>query len=116
LAEDLEMGELILSRRSLFELVWAKPMTQLARQFGAPPKHLAEACDRHDIPRPAPGHWQKLAYGKKVRTAELPQEHFRADSLVIINIEEVLVDRWHKAGLELRTGSPFARQQCFGAT
>jgi hypothetical protein len=88
------MGKLILSRRRLFEFVWAKPITQLARQFGVPPKHLAEACDRHDIPRPAPGHWQKLAYGKKLRTAELPQENFGVDSLVIIDIEEqVLADR-----------------------
>ena len=82
------MGKLILSRRRLFEFVWAKPMTQLARQFGVPPKHLAEACDRHDIPRPAPGHWQKLAYGKQLLTAELPQEHFSVDSLVVIDIGE----------------------------
>jgi hypothetical protein len=81
------MGKLILSRRRLFELVWDKPMTQLARQFGVPPRHLARACDRHDIPRPHPGHWQKLAYGKKLRIPELPQEHFGLDTLVIIDIE-----------------------------
>ena len=88
------MGKLILSRRRLFELVWAKPMTQLARQVGVPPKHLAEARDRHDIPRPNPGHWQKLAHGKKLRMAELPQEYFGLDSLVMINIgEQALGDR-----------------------
>ena len=88
------MRELILSRQRLFELVWAKPMTQLARQFSTPPKHLAEACDRHDIPRPNPGDWQKLAYGKKLRTAELPLEYFGADALVIIGVEEqVVADR-----------------------
>jgi len=81
------MGKLILSRRRLFELVWAKPITQLAHQFGIPPRHLARACDRHDIPRPHPGHWQKLAYGKKLPTAQLPQEHFGVESLVIIDIE-----------------------------
>ena len=82
------MRTLIMSRRRLFELVWAKPMTQLAREFGMPPKHVAKACDLHDIPLPDPGHWQKLAYGKKLRTAELPEEHFRADSLVIVDIDE----------------------------
>ena len=82
------MRRLILNRRRLFELVWVAPMTQLARQFGVPHKHLARACDRHDIPRPPPGHWQKLAYGKMLRTAELPQEHFGVDSLVIIDIED----------------------------
>lgn len=88
------MGKLILSRRRLFELVWSTPMTQLARQFGVPPRHLARACDRHDIPRPHPGHWQKLAYGKRLRSAELPQEHFGVDSLVTIEIEaQTLADK-----------------------
>jgi hypothetical protein len=82
------MGKLILSRRRLFELVWERPITQLARQFGVPPRHLARACDRHDIPRPHPGHWQKLAYGKTLRTADLPQEYFGLDTLVIIDIED----------------------------
>jgi hypothetical protein len=80
------MGKLILSRRRLFELVWAKPMTELAHHFGVHAKHLARACDRHDIPRPRPGHWQKLAYGKTAASAQLPQDHFRFDSLVIIEV------------------------------
>lgn len=78
------MGKMVMSRRNLFELVWAKPMTQLARQFGVPAKHLARACDRHDVPRPHPGHWQKQAHGKKLRMVELPVEYFRVDALVII--------------------------------
>jgi hypothetical protein len=82
------MRKLILSRRRLFDLVWAKPMRQLAREFGVPSKYLAEMCDRHDIPRPKPGHWQKLAYGKKLQMAELPQEHFGVDSLAVIEIQE----------------------------
>lgn len=80
------MGKLILSRRRLFELVWAKPMTELAHQFGVHAKHLARACDRHDIPRPRPGHWQKLAFGKTLPSVQLPQDHFKVDSLVIIEI------------------------------
>ena len=82
------MGKLILSRRRLFELVWAKPMTELAHQFGVQPKHLARACDRHDVPRPRPGHWQKLAHGKRRPGVQLPQDHFRPDLLVIIEINE----------------------------
>jgi hypothetical protein len=85
------MGKLILSRRRLFELVWAKPLTELAHQFGLHPKHLAKACDRHDIPRPRPGHWQKLAHGKMPPRVQLPQDHFRADSLVIIEINAHMV-------------------------
>ena len=86
------MGRLILSRRRLFELVWAKPMTQLAHEFGVHAKHLARACDRHDIPRPRPGHWQKLAHGRVPPTVELPEEHFNLDSLVIIEIDAAEID------------------------
>ena len=85
------MGKLILSRRRLFDLVWAKPMTELAHQFGVHAKHLARACDRHDVPRPRPGHWQKLAFGKTPPTAQLPQDHFKVDSLVIIEIAAATV-------------------------
>jgi len=81
------VGRLVLSRRRLFELVWEKPMTQLAHDFGVNAKHLARACDRHDIPRPRPGHWQKLAYGRPSLIVDLPEEHFNVDSPVIMEIE-----------------------------
>lgn len=81
------MGRLILSRRRLFQLVWAKPMTQLAHDLGVNAKHLAKACDRHDIPRPRPGHWQKLAYGRTPPTIELPDEHFDPEALVVVEID-----------------------------
>jgi hypothetical protein len=87
IGEEDDMSKLILSRRRLFELVWAKPMTQLAQQFGVHSKHLARACDRHDIPRPRPGHWQKLAYGQTLPMVELPEDNFRIDSLVVIEVD-----------------------------
>src|SRR5262245_42256532 len=82
-----KMGKLILSRRRLFDMVWAKPMTQLAHDLGVTAKHLARACDRHDIPRPRPGHWQKLAHGQVPPMVELPEEHFNVDSLIVIEID-----------------------------
>jgi hypothetical protein len=82
------MGKLILSRRRLFELVWTQPMTDLARQFGVRARHLAKACDRHDIPRPHPGHWQKLAYGKPLTAAELSEGRFGINWLIEIDVED----------------------------
>lgn len=82
------MGKLILSRRRLFELVWTRPMTELARQFGVRARHLAKACDRHDIPRPYPGHWQKLAYGKPLGAPKLGEERFDINWLIEIDVEE----------------------------
>ncbi|GLV23845.1 hypothetical protein TomTYG45_02870 [Sphingobium sp. TomTYG45] len=61
-----------LTRQQLYLLVWEKPLSHLARTFGLSGHDLAKICDRLDIPRPAPGHWQKLAAGKMIETRALP--------------------------------------------
>ena len=53
-----------LSRVELYELVWSKPMTEIAREFGIRDQHIARACDLFDISRPPAGHWQKIQHGK----------------------------------------------------
>jgi hypothetical protein len=82
------MSKLILSRRRLFELVWAKPMTGLAQQFGVSARHLAKACDRYDVPRPHPGDWQKLAYGKPLRQTKLADDRYGLNLLIEIDVED----------------------------
>lgn len=61
-----------LTRQQLYLLVWEKPLSHLARTFGLSGHDLAKTCDRLDIPRPASGHWSKLAVGKTVETKALP--------------------------------------------
>lgn len=61
-----------LTRQQLYLLVWQKPISHPARAFGLSGHDLVKICDRFDIPRPAPGHWQKLAVGKVVETRALP--------------------------------------------
>ena len=61
-----------LTRQQLYLLVWEKPLSHLATTFGLSGHDLAKTCDRLDIPRPAPGHWSKLAVGKAVETKALP--------------------------------------------
>jgi AcrR family transcriptional regulator len=48
-----------LSRRDLYNLVWAKPMTAAAESVGLSPNGLAKICDRMLIPYPTRGHWTK---------------------------------------------------------
>lgn len=62
----------LLSRTELHALVWAEPLRHLARRFGISDQSLAKLCDRFDIPRPRPGHWNKVAAGKEVAVAALP--------------------------------------------
>ena len=46
-----------IKKRELLELVWTKPMTALAVDFGLSPNGLAKICDRLDIERPPKGFW-----------------------------------------------------------
>lgn len=58
-----------LSRAELHDLVWSKPMTEIARQFGVRDQHIARACDDADIARPRAGHLQEIEHGKFVPRA-----------------------------------------------
>lgn len=60
-----------LSRKQLYELVWSKPMTQLAKEFGLSDNGLRKICMKYDIPLPQMGHWQKIRYGKKIKQEKL---------------------------------------------
>lgn len=79
-----DRGKLCLSRTALYELVWSKPMTEIARLYGVRNDHVAKACDRHDVPRPPTGHWQKLTYGKPTEQPPLVSDRFAGDFVVAI--------------------------------
>jgi hypothetical protein len=64
------MGEMkSLTRRELYDLVWSKPITKLAADFGISDVGLAKICDRYRVPSPSRGYWAKLEAGKKVKQA-----------------------------------------------
>jgi hypothetical protein len=52
-----------LTGEELYEQVWATPMSRLAAHFGLSDVGLANACDRHNVPRPPRGHWANLQFG-----------------------------------------------------
>ncbi|WEX08538.1 hypothetical protein [Chelativorans sp. AA-79] len=74
-----------MSRAELYDLVWSKPLTEVARTFGVRDLHVALACDQYEIARPRAGHWQKLAYGKAVEQPPLENTAFQAGQTVIID-------------------------------
>lgn len=55
-----------LTRREFHDLVWSKPMTELAKTFGLSDAALHKTCRKHRIPTPGLGYWAKLAAGKPV--------------------------------------------------
>jgi hypothetical protein len=56
-----------LTRRELYDLVWATPMIKLAEQFGLSDVGLTKVCDRHRVPTPPRGYWAKQSAGKSIK-------------------------------------------------
>lgn len=74
-----------LTRAALYELIWSKPMTEIAGDHGVRDQHIARACDDYDIARPRAGYWQKLDHGKVVERVPLDNDTFSADDVIIID-------------------------------
>lgn len=62
-----------LTRKALYERVWAEPMTKIAADFGVSNFSLKGLCERFDIPTPRSGHWQKKEVGRAPEPPMLPQ-------------------------------------------
>ena len=60
-----------ITRQELYERVWTTPMRTLAGEWGLSDVGLAKLCEKHQIPRPAQGHWMRKRHGKRVRRTPL---------------------------------------------
>jgi hypothetical protein len=65
------MSRELWNREELYELVWSKPFTELAKEFAISDVGLRKACIKLEIPVPESGYWAKLRNGKKVSQAPL---------------------------------------------
>lgn len=62
-----------LSREDLYELVWSKPIRDLAKDFGISDVALAKRCKRLGIPVPGRGSWARVDAGQKPYKPSLPK-------------------------------------------
>jgi len=60
-----------LSRKELYNLVWQKPIMQIAKEYGLSDRGLGKLCERYGIPTPPRGYWQKIASGQKIKKPPL---------------------------------------------
>ena len=63
----------MISREELYALVWEKPMTKVAAQFGVSNSYLARVCGYLNVPRPDRGYWTKMEVGKAPQRPPLPE-------------------------------------------
>jgi AcrR family transcriptional regulator len=61
-----------LTRRKLYDLVWSRPLSTLAKELGISGTGLAKICDRLLIPYPSRGHWAKARAGRAGAPPPLP--------------------------------------------
>jgi len=61
-----------LPRSELYNLVWSKPVRDIAAEFGISDVALAKRCRALKIPVPGRGHWARVAAGQKPRRPALP--------------------------------------------
>lgn len=70
-----------LKREELFDLVWEKPTSQVARELGVSDVGLSNICRKMGVPKPQRGYWVKVASGQQPAKATLndgvyPSEYF----------------------------------------
>ncbi|EED30565.1 conserved hypothetical protein [gamma proteobacterium NOR5-3] len=69
-----------MTRQELYDLVWSKPITHIAKEYGMSDQGVRKHCVKADIPLPPRGYWAKLAHGKKVHQPKLPIKKLSADA------------------------------------
>lgn len=62
----------VFTRNQLYELVWQRPLRDVARELGISDVALGKACRRHLIPLPGRGYWAQIAAGQKLTQIPLP--------------------------------------------
>lgn len=61
-----EKDHLRLTREELYTLVWANPMTQVAKQFEISDRAMAKLCAKRQVPVPPRGYWARKTAGQAV--------------------------------------------------
>lgn len=63
------------TRQNLYELVWTKPLSVLAKEYQISDNGLRKICKKMQIPLPPMGHWQKVRSGVHVKRIKLPDKY-----------------------------------------
>lgn len=61
-----------LTRKELYDLVWAKPRTEIAKQLEVSDVRLGTLCREMNVPAPPRGYWANLAGSRRKRKYERP--------------------------------------------
>jgi hypothetical protein len=60
------------TRQELYDMAWQMPMLRVAERFGVSSSYLARVFTELRIPRPPPGYWAQVEFGKSPARPSLP--------------------------------------------
>ncbi|MGH9896369.1 MAG: hypothetical protein ACREA0_31120, partial [bacterium] len=89
-----------LTRRVMYHLVWSKPMTKVAEEFGISDVALKKICQKHRVPTPPRGYWAKKEAGKPVSQVRFHETADPQDEHIIIHGSRNSLDPQIRAVLE----------------
>lgn len=69
-----------IDRNELFEKVWEKPVSEVAKDYNMSDNALRKRCIKMNIPLPQRGYWTKLKAGQDVSKPVLPEQVIESDS------------------------------------
>ncbi|WP_417620069.1 hypothetical protein [Oceanihabitans sediminis] len=68
------MAKTTFTRQELYDLVWSKPVSHIAKEYGFSDNGIRKICKKYNIPLPNSGYWSKLKFNKKVVKTKLPKQ------------------------------------------
>lgn len=78
------MTDTKMSREALYDLVWQRPLSRLAKEFGISDVGLRKICHQHDIPTASNQWWFAKEYGKPAVQTPLPDNSLIAGITITI--------------------------------
>jgi hypothetical protein len=78
--------EIHLTRRDLYDKVWATPVAKLAAEWGISGPGLKKACKRLGVPVPPRGYWARLEAGHRPRRPRLPAAPPGVSATIIVTL------------------------------
>jgi len=78
-----------MTRQELYELVWSKPMTHIAKDYRMSDVAIRKHCVKHGVPTPPVGYWTKVAHGKPVRKTALRLKKRAGDERVYLTVRNI---------------------------
>ena len=87
-----------ISIEALHQLIWEKPLSAIAKDWGINSQAITKVCNEHNIPRPVSGHWTLVSLGKASDTVPL---HDNIDGSMVITFRKRQKPQINKPAIDL---------------